>query len=168
MPNSVNKPKLPKGLQRTKLLAFACLLGIVLSPGLAAALEYRSIAAPKAVLYDAPSAQGKKLFVVSQGYPVEVIVNLGNWIKVRDHFGSLSWAEAKDLASKRTLIVTLNGAELHQAADPASKVISRFEKDVLLEMVEPPSSGSAGNSWIKVRHRDGLAGYILASSMWGY
>ena len=167
MPNSARRLK-PKGLPYNKLLAFAGLLGIVLMPSLAAALEYRSVAVPKAVLYDAPSAQAKKLFVVGQGYPVEVIVNLGNWIKVRDHFGTLSWIEAKDLDSKRSLIVKANDAEVKPAPDAASKAITRVEKDVLLEMVEPPSVDAAGNSWIKVRHRDGLTGYIKTTSVWGY
>lgn len=167
MPNSVNRPMLRKGRRFNKYLA-ACLLGITLMPGLAVALEYRSISVPKAVLYDAPSSQAKKLFVASQGYPVEVIVNLGNWIKVRDHLGSLSWVEAKDLDNTHMLIVTANDAELRQAGDASAQVISRVEKDVLLEMLEQPAAGPDGNSWIKVRHRDGLTGYIQASSVWGY
>lgn len=168
MRNSANRPTLPKGQRYSKLLALASLLGIVLMPGLAAALEYRSVSVPKAVLYDAPSGQAKKLFVVSQGYPVEVIVNLGNWIKVRDHFGSLSWIEAKDLANTRTLIVTADNAELRQAGDASAPAISRVEKEVLLEMLEPPAAGSDGSSWIKVRHRDGMTGYIQTTSVWGY
>ena len=168
MPNSANRLKLPKGQRYSKFLALACLLGVVLMPSLAAALEYRSVSVPKAVLYDAPSSQAKKLFVVSQGYPVEVIVNLGNWIKVRDHFGSLSWIEAKDLGNTRSLIVTADNAELRQAGNSSSQAISRVDKDVLLEMLEPPAIGPDGSNWIKVRHRDGLTGYIQATSVWGY
>jgi SH3-like domain-containing protein len=167
MPNSARNPKLPKGQRHSKLAA-AFVLGIVLMPGLADALEYRSISASRAVLYDAPSAQAKKLFVVSQGYPVEVIVNLGDWIKVRDHFGTLSWIEAKDLANTRTLIVTAENVELRQAGDASAQAFSRVEKDVLLEMLEPPAAGPDGSSWIKVRHRDGMTGYIQATSVWGY
>lgn len=168
MPNSANRPKLPKGQRYSKFLAHACLLGVVLTPSLAAALEYRSVTVPKAVLYDAPSGQAKKLFVVSQGYPVEVIVNLGSWVKVRDHFGSLSWIEAKDLGNTRSLIVTADHAELRQSGDGNAQAISRIEKDVLLEMLEPPVIGPDGSNWIKVRHRDGLTGYIQATSVWGY
>jgi len=50
---------------------------LVLMPVLASALEFRSVAEPKAVLYDAPSAAAKKTLLISQFYPVEVIVNLG-------------------------------------------------------------------------------------------
>jgi len=167
MPNSAKMLR-PKGPHYSKYLTVASLLGIFLMPGLAIALEFRSVAAPKAVLYDAPSGQAKKVYVVGQGYPVEIIVNLGSWIKVRDHYGTLSWIEAKDLDTKRTLIVTTNDAELKETADTAAKVISRVEKDVLLEMMEPPSLGSSGTGWVKVRHRDGLTGYIQATSVWGY
>ena len=168
MLNSVNKPRLPKkGQQHIKTLILICVLGLGLLPGLAAALEYRSIGVPKAVLYDTPSSKGKKLFVVSQGYPVEIIVNLGDWLKVRDHYGTLTWVEAKDVNPERTLIVT-QVADLHQAPDINSKIVMRVDKDVLLQMLEPPSTGPAGKSWIKVQHRDGLTGFVPALSLWGY
>jgi SH3-like domain-containing protein len=148
-------------LLRTRHLALVCLV-IGLMPGVASALDYRAVAVPKAILYDAPSAQGKKLYVIGQGYPVEVIVNLGDWMKVRDNQGGLSWIEARQLANKRTLLVTANQAELRQSADAASSLVGRLEKDVVLDLLEP-----TGNGWVKVKHRDGLTGYILSSSVWG-
>lgn len=134
----------------------------VLMPGMASALDYRSVSGPKAVLYDAPSVQGKKLYILGQGYPVEVIVNLGEWLKVRDGYGSLSWVEAKQLESKRTVLVTQPQAEVRWAADPAASITFRLEKDVVLDLLE-----SGNNGWVKVRHRDGLSGYVLSSSVWG-
>jgi SH3-like domain-containing protein len=145
---------------RTKVWQLALLLALL--PAAASALEYRSVVAAKAVLYDAPSAQGKKLYVVGQGYPVEVIVNLGDWLKIRDNHGSLSWIEAKQLATKRTVLVTQPQVELRQAADATSPLLGRLEKDVVVELVEP-----ATNGWIKVKHRDGLVGYISSASVWG-
>jgi len=147
----------------TKTLATtAALLLLALLPHTASALEYRAVAVPKAILYDAPSAQGKKLYVLGQGYPVEVIVNLGDWIKVRDNQGGLSWIDAKQLTNARTLLVTQTQAELRQSADVASALLGRLEKGVVVDYLEP-----AKNGWIKVKHRDGLTGYIPASSVWG-
>ena len=145
---------------RTKIWWLA--LSWVLLPLTASALEYRSVGAAKAVLYDAPSAQAKKLYVVGQGYPLEVIVNLGDWLKIRDSQGSLSWIEAKQLATKRTVLVTQPQVEMRQAADPASAVVAHLEKDVVVDLIEAP-----GNGWIKVKHRDGLVGYIPAVAVWG-
>ena len=68
------------------------LLGLLLTAGLAApslAIEYRTVDTP-AVLYDAPSQKGSKLFVVRRGTPVEMVVNLEGWSKVRDADGGLA------------------------------------------------------------------------------
>lgn len=143
----------------SRLSALALLLALPLTAG---ALEFRSVVPPKAVLFDAPSLQGKKLYVIGQGYPLEVIVNLGDWLKVRDNQGGLSWIEAKQLGNTRTLLIAKPEAELRQSADAASPLLARLQQHVVVGLVE-----SAGNGWVKVKHRDGLVGYVAASAVWG-
>ncbi len=140
------------------------LITLMLTPVLALALEFKSVAVPKAILYDAPSSSAKKILLLSQNYPVEVIVNLGEWLKVRDAQGSISWVEAKQLSAKATVMVTAANAELRSSADAASTLVATLEKDVVLEVVDPKPS----NGWLKVKHRDGVTGFILMSSIWGF
>ena len=137
---------------------------LALLPLSAVALEYRSVAVPKAILYDAPSSSAKKILLLSQYYPVEIIVNLGDWIKVRDAQGSISWVEAKQLSSKRTVMVNVNHAEIRQSAQASSALMATLEKAVVLEVVDL----KLNNGWLKVKHRDGIVGYILISSTWGF
>ncbi len=144
------------------LTKLALVLLAVMQPAAVWALEYRSVSAPRAVLYDAPSAQAKKLFIVGQQYPVEIIVNLGDWIKVRDSRGDLAWIDARQLSPKRSVVVTAPQAEVREAADDASRLVFRAEKDVALELIEVGTSG-----WARVRHRDGLSGYVQISRVWG-
>jgi len=139
-------------------IALLC-LGFSLS---AQALEFRSIAPPKAILFDAPSAEASKIFILSQGYPVEIIVNLGNWIKVRDQLGGLSWVESKNLANKRTVLVTAK-TDIKLAENVTSALVATVEKDVVLEMLSP----TIKNGWVKVKHRDGVTGFVQASTIWG-
>jgi SH3-like domain-containing protein len=155
--NNKRKMKLPK--QHTKFLLFSTLF--MLLPNLAAA-EFRSVAVQKAIVYDSPSAQGKKLYLLGQGYPVEVIVNLADWIKVRDQQGGLSWIDAKQLSTKRFLLIIPQVAEIKQTPDSGGVVIGRVEKDVVLELFEAPKNG-----WVKVMHHDGLAGFIQTTAVWG-
>lgn len=136
---------------------------LVLTPLTASALDFRSVAVTKATLYDAPSNAAKKVLLLSQHYPVEVVVNLGEWLKVRDAEGGLNWVEAKQLSNKRSVIVRSNNAEIRQAADATSKMVATVEKDVLLEVADM----KLNNGWLKVKHRDGLVGYMLISSTWG-
>lgn len=141
-------------------------MGFLLSFGFAlqaSALDFRSVGVAQAILYDAPSAQGKKLFIVSQAYPLEVIVNLGDWVKVRDVTGALSWIEAKQMMNTHTLLVVQSQAEMHKESDAASPLIAKFDKDVVLEFIEPPKNG-----WVKAKHRDGLIGYVSVSAVWGF
>lgn len=140
------------------------LIALMLVPTLAAALEFKSVAVPKAVLYDAPSASAKKVLLLSQGYPVEIIVNLGDWLKVRDAQGGISWVEAKQLSVKRTVLVKLANAEIRSEASPTSSLLATLEKDVVLELADP----KLNNGWLKVKHRDGVTGFVLISSVWGF
>ena len=144
-----------------KNVLLACL---ALMPVVALALDFRSVAVPKAVLYDAPSSAAKKVLLLSQNYPVEVVVNLGDWLKVRDAQGGLNWVEAKQLSNKHTVMVTANKSEVRLAADATSALVATVEKDVLLDVADV----KLNNGWLKVKHRDGLTGYILTSSTWGF
>lgn len=127
------------------------------------ALEYRSVAIAKAVMLDAPSTNANKLYIVGQGYPVEVIVNLGDWLKVRDSQGGLNWLDIKSLSVKRTVLVIMGHAEIKQSADANSVLLANVDKDVVLDLVETEPK----NSWLKVHHRDGITGYILNTNVWG-
>lgn len=137
---------------------------LVLMPLAAFALEFKSVAVPKAILYDAPSGSAKKILLLSQHYPVEVVVDLGAWLKIRDAEGGMSWIEAKNVSDQRTVMVRVGQAEIRQSADTASNLIATLEKDVLLEVVD----AKLNNGWLRVKHRDGLTGYILISSTWGF
>ncbi len=135
---------------------------LLLAATSAVALDFRSVAVDRAILYDAPSAKAKPLFVVGKYYPVEIIVNLDQWAKVRDSSGGLAWIEKKSLADARMVVVTVPRADVRQAADPNAPLAFQAERDVVLELVETAAAG-----WLKVRHRDGQVGYVLASQVWG-
>ena len=141
------------------LLAAAA--AIMLAPA-AHAADFKSVGAAPAVMYDAPSERGRKVFVAPRGMPVEVILTYGEWVKVRDVSGDLSWVEGKALDARRHVVVNVAGARVRAAADEASPVVFSADRGVLLELAEPISSG-----WVKVRHRDGQGGYIRAADVWG-
>jgi SH3-like domain-containing protein len=48
--------------------------------------------------------------------------------------------------------------------DAGANLVATLEKEVVLELVEAKSN----NGWLKVKHRDGVTGYILVSSTWGF
>ncbi|GAC1409648.1 MAG: hypothetical protein NVSMB6_09660 [Burkholderiaceae bacterium] len=141
------------------LAVFLCVAAV--SAG-AHAVEFKSVGASPAVLYDAPSDKGRKVFVAPRGMPVEIVLAYGDWTKVRDATGDLSWVDAKQLSPKRMLVVTASNAKVHASADGGAPVVMTAERGVLLELSEPVVSG-----WLKVRHRDGISGFVRAGNVWG-
>ena len=127
----------------------------------ARALDYRSLA-EAAPAYDAPSAKSKPLFVVLAGTPVELVVSLDGWYKVRDSRGDLVWIEKKHLAEKRNLIIRAERAQVRAAAEDKAALVFEAERDVVLEFLETVPGG-----WAKVRHRDGQSGFLKVPQVWG-
>ena len=126
------------------------------------ATDFRSVAENAAVLYDAPSVKAKKLYVIGRGYPVEVVVVVEGWTKIRDASGELAWIESRNLGERRTLMVKVKLADVRQTAADNSPLAFQAEQNVLLELVE-----LTGTGWARITHRDGQGGYIRLSQVWG-
>lgn len=149
---------------RALLLCSRLLLGASIAQAGAAlaASEFKTIGPGPAIMFDAPSIKGRKLFAAPAGMPVEVVITSGDWSRVRDAAGELAWVENKSLTNKRMLIVEAAQAAVRSAPDETAPVVFTAVKGVLLELTEPVAS-----SWVKVRHRDGDIGYAKASDVWG-
>ncbi len=144
---------------RSRLLAAAIL---ALSACAAHAFDFKTVGARPVVLYDAPSAKGARLYVAPSGMPVEVVLSYGEWVKVRDAAGDMAWTEARGLSAKRNVIVRMAGTKVRAAPEDNAPVVMTADKNVLLELVDPDAG-----PWVRVRHRDGIGGYVKASEVWG-
>jgi SH3-like domain-containing protein len=148
-------------MRPARLFPVACGVVAVLDALPAAALEFRSIAPKAAILYDAPSVKANKLFLLGKGYPVELLVTLEGWYKVRDATGALAWIEAKDLSAVRTLAVKVARADVRAAPQEDAPVVFQAEQDVLLDLVE------LSGAYARVRHSEGETGYVRLDQVWG-
>lgn len=121
------------------------------------------------MLYDAPSARSKPMFVLGRDTPLEVIAPIEGWVKVRDVAGTIGWVESKALTDKRTLVVRTPLAEVRTGPDDAAPLVFRAELNVLLELAEPATSATAVTApgWVKVRHRDGQVGFVRITQVFG-
>ena len=121
------------------------------------------------MLYDAPSAKAKPLFVLGRDTPLEVIVPVEGWSKVRDAGGTIGWVEKKSLADKRTLVVRVPLAEVRANPDDDAALVFRAEQNVLLDLAETATSAATTTApgWVKVRHRDGQVGFVRITQVFG-
>jgi SH3-like domain-containing protein len=135
---------------------------LLLASATAGAFDFKTVGAAPAILYDAPSLKGGKLYVAPPGMPVEVVLGYGEWVKVRDASGDMAWTEEKSLSAKRNVIVRNPNAKVRATSDESAPVVMTADKGVLLELVDPEAG-----TWLKVRHKDGIAGFIKAADVWG-
>jgi SH3-like domain-containing protein len=136
----------------------------------ATAADFRATSEPATVLYDAPSARARPMFVYGRDVPVEVLVGVEGWTKVRDAAGTIGWMPAKALSDKRVVVVRPAVADVRASPDEAAPVVFRAEKDVILEVTDTATSpgASASPGWVRVRHRDGASGYIRLTQVFGF
>lgn len=141
-------------------IIFLALIGWM-SSSAANALDFRSLN-ENAIVYDGASRQAVPQFIVLRGTPVEVIVAVDKWMKVREASGGLGWVEKNQLTEATQVIVTQAVAIVRQQADESAPQVFSATKDVLLEVMEKP-----GKAWVKVRHRDGSTGFVSIKAIWG-
>ena len=127
----------------------------------AQAFDFVSVAEP-AILYDANSLKARKLFVATRYLPLEQVVVLDNWVKVRDSSGKLFWIEKRQLSGKRYVMVTVPSTKVLRSPGEEAGVVFKATKQLALEWL-----GNTGSGWVKVRHLDGSTGYLKSNDVWG-
>jgi SH3-like domain-containing protein len=90
------------------------------------------------------------------------VVTLEGWVRVRDPAGELAWLPAKALSERRTVVVTAPAATVRERPEDEAPIAFQAANGVILEYAEPGAPG-----WIRVRHRDGQAGFVRISQVWG-
>jgi SH3-like domain-containing protein len=127
----------------------------------AQALDYRSLS-DNTPVYDAGSRQSNAQFILLKGTPVELIVMLDRWAKIREAGGGIGWVERNLLSDKRQYIVTATTADVRQSPAADAPVVFTAAKDLLLEPLDKPTG-----LWVKVKHPDGRTGFIELKAVWG-
>ena len=117
--------------------------------------------APGAVLFDAPSASAGKLFILGPGYPVEVVVSVEGWFKVRDATGAMAWIPVDRVSEDRNVIISVARASIRKDPTEGAQLAFEAEQGVMLKVLD------ATPGWLKVQHRDGVSGYVRTSQVWG-
>ena len=123
-----------------------------------------SVNADQAFLHEAPSGSTKKAFIVTKGYPLEVIVSLKEWKKVKDHAGLINWIKTSNLSSKRTVLNLKGDNSIYLEPSSTSPILAKVNENVTLELLDAKKI----DDWVKVYSKVGdIEGFIKATDLWG-
>ncbi len=128
--------------------------------------EFRQTSDAATIAYEGPSTRATKQFLYSRGTPLEVLVQIEGWYKVRDAQGALVWVERKALGERSQVQVKSNApVDALAAPDSNAAIVFRAESGVLLTLVAAPTP--ATGPFAQVRHRDGQTGFIRVEALFG-
>jgi SH3-like domain-containing protein len=138
----------------------ACLLCALAFP--ASALEYRSTGRA-AILYSLPSTYAAKIAIAGSGLPLEIVVDAGPWLKVRDPDGRLLWVEKSALGSAKTVMVKAETGVVRQQPRADADIVLHVAKGVLLNL----TGAVDASGWLPVKHASGKSGWLPVHEVWG-
>ena len=126
--------------------------------------DFMSVNVDQAFLHEAPSDSTKKSYIVTKGYPLEVIVSLKEWKKVKDHVGLINWIKTSDLSSKRTVLNLKNNNSIYLEPLSESPLLANVNENVTLELLDEKKI----DGWVKVYSKFGdIEGFIKVTDLWG-
>lgn len=145
------------------LTRVACATLLTLTASALHAEDFKQTIDAAVVAFEGPSTRATKQFIYSRGTPLEVLVTIEGWHKVRDAQGGLVWVERRALGERTNVQVkSTTAVDAHASADDVSPVVFRAEPGVLLTLVAPPT-----NAYAQVRTRDGQIGFLRIDSLFG-
>lgn len=133
----------------------------------AAAYTMVSVAGEKVNLRQGPSTNHPVLWELGKGFPLKIIGRKGKWLKVTDFENDVGWIYRDLVSRKPHLVVKVHKnkkTRINVRSGPGTnyKIIGQAEYGVVFETLK------RGRGWVKVRHEDGLIGWIKRSLLWGW
>ena len=128
------------------------------------ASDFVAVKSSKAILYEGPSESTKKELIITEGYPLLVMVSLKDWLKVKDHEGKISWIKSSDITTERTVMTLKPDSYIYSNASSDSIKLGNVEESVVLKLL----SVLATDGWVNVKSESqGIDGFISANDIWG-
>lgn len=146
---------------------FAAIMFLGVLAGFAAAAEpfvphYMSQRSTQADLREGPSYDHKVLWVYRhKGTPFRVLASFDIWRRVQAADGTLGWMSAAMLSDSRSVVVVGTGrAQIHQSADPSSKLTGLAEPGAVLGLKACAPEACRVSA-------QGIDGWIAKARVWG-
>lgn len=94
------------------------------------------------------------------GMPLKITAEFDNWRRVEDQDGAGGWVHYALLSGVRSVVVTLDMAELRSSPDPAAQVVAQAEMGVIGRVLE------CRPDWCRIQS-GGERGWVAKAALWG-
>jgi len=135
---------------------------LVLGVGSARAFTMVSINADNVNMRSGPGDKYAVLWELGTGYPLKVLEHQGSWFKVEDFEGDEGWIYKTLVAREPHLIVKKRRVNMRSGPGDNYRVVGKANYGVVFKTLE------VKNGWARVKHENGMIGWISRSLLWGW
>lgn len=151
--------KLISSLIIRRLLVAIIIIALTPASGLAGMV---SIAKRKVNMRSGPGTGYAVLWELGKGFPLKVEETKGRWLKVSDFEGDVGWVYKPLVSGKPHLIVKKRRINVRSGPGTNYKIVGKANYGVVFKTLD------RRGSWIKVRHENGLNGWVMRKLLWGW
>ena len=145
---------------RIFFLATIAAILILSVPAAGHAAEYVSVKKDAVNIRTGPSTKDKVIWQVFEGFPLQIEKRQGKWVNTIDYEGDEGWIYDTLISDKKTVIVTVETANMRSGPSTDDNVIATVKKGVVFDFLE------MDGDWMKVSYKDELTGWMHNSLVW--
>ncbi|GBE13610.1 SH3 domain-containing protein [bacterium BMS3Bbin14] len=107
------------------------------------------------------------LWELSNGFPLKVYRQSGQWLRVSDFEGTIGWVRRDMVNMSAHMIVKVNKnskKRINVRSGPGTKyrIVAKAYYGVVFKTLNKK------NGWVHVRHEQGVTGWVKRSLLWGW
>ena len=138
-------------------------LALLAGGATASARDMVAVHRPEINMRSGAGTQHEALWVLSRGYPLEVLGRKGQWLKVRDFENDRGWVY-KPLTSARTPhhVVKVQVLNIRSRPSLRSRVLAKAAHGEILKTLERK------RDWVKIKQDGGPTGWVSRRLVWGW
>ncbi len=121
-----------------------------------------SISGGKVNLRSGPGTKYAIQWEYGKGFPLRILSSKGNWYKVQDFENDSGWVYKKMVNRTPHLIVKRKRINIRSNPSSRSKLIGKADYGVVFKTLEQKKG------WAKVKHENGLSGWVRRDLLWGF
>ena len=128
----------------------------------AEAVTMVSIKGAKVNMRSGPGTKYSVLWELGDGFPLKIVGNKGSWYKVEDFEGDGGWIEKNLVHRDAHMIVKKKRINVRSGPGGSYRVVGKANYGVVFKTVKQKKG------WVKVKHENGLSGWVKRSLLWGW
>ena len=143
-------------------LSLAVLLAGAFGPTDAQSRQMVSVDRPEINMRTGPGTGHDSVWLLSRGYPLQVLERKGKWLQVKDFENDKGWVYRPLTDRTPHFVVKTKVANIRKGPSTRTRVVGKAEYgDVLRTLAHK-------GDWAKIRDADGLVGWVARRLLWGW